>query len=148
MSFTYPDSDRVVLSEVDVAIPGGGFVLVVGATGSGKSTLLRTINGLVPHFTGGTFSGRVEVCGRDTLQHSPRDLADVVAFVPQDPSASFVVDRVEDELAYVLENLGIAVPEMRRRVEETLDLMRIEPLRQRSVRDLSGGERQRVAIAA
>ena len=110
--------------------------------------MLRASNGLVPHFTGGTFRGRVTVDGRDTLEYPPRKLADAVAFVPQDPGASFVLDRVEDELAYGMENLGVDPAHMRRRVEEMLDLLDIEPLRARSVRTLSGGERQRVAIAA
>ena len=88
------------------AIDEGSFALAVGPTGSGKSTLLRAANGLVPQFTGGTFAGHVSVDGRDTLAHPPRRLADVVAFVPQDPGASFVLDRVEDELAYGMENLG------------------------------------------
>src|SRR4029077_11839243 len=72
----------------------------------------------------------------------------VVAFVPQDPAASFVVDRVEDELAYGMENLGVDAAHMRRRVEEMLDLLDLAELRDRSVRTLSGGEQQRVAIAA
>jgi energy-coupling factor transport system ATP-binding protein len=148
VTFTYPDGARPALAGVDVAVPEGSFALAVGATGSGKSTLLRSANGLVPQFTGGTFHGRVTVEGRDTLAHAPRWLADVVAFVPQDPGATFVLDRVEDELAYGMENLGVDPAHMRRRVEETLDLLDLEPLRSRSVRTLSGGERQRVAIAA
>ncbi|MEA2433032.1 MAG: energy-coupling factor transport system ATP-binding protein [Actinomycetota bacterium] len=148
VSFAYPETDRDVLSDVNLGVPEGSFVLVAGQTGSGKSTLLRAINGLVPHFTGGRFSGRVLIAGRDTSDNPPRRLADVVAFVPQDAAASFVVDRVEDELAYALENLGVPPATMRRRVEETLDLLAIEELRDRSVRTLSGGERQRVAIAA
>jgi energy-coupling factor transport system ATP-binding protein len=122
--------------------------MATGRTGAGKSTLLRAANGLVPHFSGGSFAGRVRVAGRDTLAHPPRDLADAVAFVPQDPAASFVLDRVEDELAYGMENLEVPPERMRRRVEEMLDLLGIEPLRARSVRTLSGGERQRVAIGA
>jgi energy-coupling factor transport system ATP-binding protein len=148
VSFTYPDAGSAALAEVSVAIPEGSFVLVAGPTGAGKSTLLRAVNGLVPQFTGGSFKGSVQVAGRDTMAGAPRDLADIVAFVPQDPAASFVVDRVEDELAYAMENLGVPAVSMRRRVEETLDLLGIEPLRERSVRTLSGGERQRVAIAA
>jgi energy-coupling factor transport system ATP-binding protein len=148
VSFSYPDSDRRALDEVTVGVDEGRFALVLGPTGAGKSTFLRCANGLVPHFTGGTFRGNVRVAGRDTIAHPPRHLADVVAFVPQDPAASFVLDRVEDELAYGMENLGVDVAHMRRRVEETLDLLAIEPLRSRSVRTLSGGERQRVAIAA
>ena len=84
---------------------------MVGETGTGKSTLLRAINGLVPHFTGGTLAGTVTVDGRTTREHPPRDLADVVGFVGQNPLASFVTDTVEDELAYTMENLGF--PPMR-----------------------------------
>jgi energy-coupling factor transport system ATP-binding protein len=148
VSFTYPDGARPALADVDLEIAEGAFVLAIGPTGAGKSTFLRSANGLVPHFTGGRFSGRVLVAGRDTTEHPPRALSDVVAFVPQDASASFVLDRVEDELAYGMENLGVAPAHMRRRVEEMLDLLDIEPLRARSVRTLSGGEQQRVAIAA
>ena len=148
LTFSYPDAPRPALREVTLDVPRGAFVLVAGATGSGKSTLLRAMNGLVPHFTGGSISGNVWVEGRDTLEHPPRHLADVVAFVPQDPSASFVVDRVEDELAYAMENLAVEPSKMRSRVEEVLDLLAIADLRDRSVRSLSGGERQRVAIAA
>jgi energy-coupling factor transport system ATP-binding protein len=148
VSFTYPDGEAPALADVSLGIEEGTFALAVGPTGSGKSTFLRGANGLVPHFTGGRFAGHVLVEGRDTLRHAPRHLADVVAFVPQDPASSFVVDRVEDELAYGMENLGVQPTHMRRRVEEMLDLLDIERLRDRSVRTLSGGERQRVAIAA
>jgi energy-coupling factor transport system ATP-binding protein len=147
VSFSYPDGPPV-LDSVSLEVPGGAFVLVTGATGAGKSTLLRAINGLVPHFSGGSFSGTVTVAGRSTTDHPPRVLADEVTFVPQDPGAAFVLDRVEDELAYALENLGVERTSMRRRIEETLDLLDLDALRNRSVRTLSGGERQRVAIAA
>jgi energy-coupling factor transporter ATP-binding protein EcfA2 len=148
VTFSYPDAPRPVLVDATFVLQEGGFVLVTGPTGAGKSTLLRAINGLVPQFTGGDFSGLVTVHGRDTLSNAPRELADVVAYVPQDPASAFVLDRVEDELAYAMENLGVPQERMRRRVEETLDLLDIASLRDRSVRTLSGGERQRVAIAA
>ena len=148
VEFWYPDADAPALARSSFTLSEGSFVLAAGATGSGKSTLLRAMNGLVPHFSGGRFSGSVEVGGRTTLDHAPRELADVVAFVPQDPGSAFVLDCVEDELAYAMENLEVPPERMRRRVEETLDLLDIEPLRSRSVRTLSGGERQRVAIAA
>jgi energy-coupling factor transport system ATP-binding protein len=148
VTFTYPAAARAVLSEVSFDVPEGAFVLVAGATGAGKSTLLRAMNGLVPHFSGGTFRGSVSVAGVDTRDIAPRELSHAVAFVPQDPAASFVVDRVEDELAYAMENLGFDRNRMRRRIEETLDLLDLAHLRDRSVRTISGGERQRVAIAA
>ena len=148
VTFTYPGADRPALHNVSFSIPNGAFALVVGETGSGKSTLLRAMNGLVPHFSGGTFEGHLHVGGRSTLKHLPRELSDVVAFVPQEPARSFVLDKVEEELAYAMENLALDRQVMRRRIEETLDLLDIERLRGRSVASLSGGEKQRVAIAA
>ncbi len=144
----YAGASRPSLRDADLRIEEGELVLVVGPTGSGKSTLLRTLNGLVPHFSGGTLTGSVIVGGRDTREHRPRDLADLVGFVVQDPSSAFVTDTVEDEIAYGMETLGIEPAAMRRRVEETLDIMGLAELRDRGLRELSGGQQQRVAIAA
>ncbi len=121
---------------------------MVGRTGVGKSTLLGAINGLVPHFTGGTLAGRVTVDGRDTRTHKPRELADVVGVVGQDPLAGFVTDTVEEELAYGMEQLAVPPDVMRKRVEETLDLLGIAELRDRAFYELSGGQQQRVAIGS
>ena len=148
VDLTYAGADRATLHEATFALPEGDLCLVIGPTGSGKSTLLGAINGLVPHFTGGTLRGRVLVEGRDTARHRPRDLADVVGYVGQDPLRGFVTDTVEDEIAYGMEQLGITPVAMRKRVEETLDLMGIADLRRRALIELSGGQQQRVAIAA
>jgi energy-coupling factor transport system ATP-binding protein len=129
-------------------VPEGELVLVVGPTGSGKTTLLRCVNGLVPHFTGGALAGHVVVGGRDTRDHRPRDLADLVGVVGQDPAAAFVTDTVEEELAYGMETMGLDAASMRRRVEETLDVLGLADVRHRNLRDLSGGQQQRVAIGA
>ncbi len=148
VSITYPGTTTPVLVDVNLQIPEGELVLVVGRTGSGKSTLLRAINGLVPHFTGGTLAGRILVDGRDTAVNPPRELADLVGVVPQDPMSGFVADIVEEELAYGMECLGLAPDVMRRRVEETLDLLGLVELRNRPLLSLSAGQRQRVAIGA
>ncbi|WP_327189118.1 ABC transporter ATP-binding protein [Streptomyces xinghaiensis] len=136
------------LTGVDLTVPEGELCLLVGPSGVGKSTLLGTVSGLVPHFTGGTLRGRVTVAGRDTRTHRPRELADVVGTVGQDPLAHFVTDTVEDELAYGMESLGLAPAVMRRRVEETLDLLGLAALRDRPLATLSGGQQQRVAIGS
>ncbi|WP_405809999.1 ATP-binding cassette domain-containing protein [Streptomyces sp. NBC_01520] len=148
VSVRYEGADRPTLSGVDLTVPEGELVLLVGPSGVGKSTLLGAVSGLVPHFTGGVLTGRVTVDGRDTRIHKPRELADLVGTVGQDPLAHFVTDTVEDELAYGMESLGLAPDVMRRRVEETLDLLGLAELRDRPIATLSGGQRQRVAIGS
>ena len=148
VTFTYPDAEVPTLVDVDFVVPEGELCLVVGTTGSGKSTLLRAVNGLVPRFSGGTLQGRVWVDGRSTDEVPPRELADVVGLVGQDPAAGFVTDVVEDELAHVMENLGVAPDVMRRRVEDVLDLLGLHELRNRPLGALSGGQQQRVAIGS
>ncbi|MFI9118505.1 ABC transporter ATP-binding protein [Streptomyces bikiniensis] len=148
VSVRYEEDTEPTLRNLDLTVPEGELVLLVGPSGVGKSTLLNAVSGLVPHFTGGTLTGRVTVDGRDTRTHPPRELADVVGTVGQDPSAHFVTDTVEDELAYGMESLGLAPGVMRRRVEETLDLLGLAELRDRPIATLSGGQRQRVAIGS
>ncbi len=148
VTVTYPDADRPAICGVSFDLSEGELVLVIGPTGAGKSTLLKCVNGLVPHFTGGRLSGRVLVDGRDTRTSPPRELADVVGYVGQHPAAGFVTDVVEDELAYGMESLGVEPSVMRRRVEETLDLLGLFDLRDRQLLSLSAGEQQRVAIGS
>lgn len=148
VSVRYEGVERPTLSGVDLTVPEGELVLLVGPSGVGKSTLLGAVSGLVPHFTGGRLTGRVTVGGRDTRTHKPRELADLVGTVGQDPLSHFVTDTVEDELAYGMESLGLAPDVMRRRVEETLDLLGLAGLRDRPIATLSGGQQQRVAIGS
>ncbi|MEO7589045.1 MAG: ATP-binding cassette domain-containing protein [Arachnia sp.] len=148
VSITQPDATRPLISDATFSIPDGDLCLVMGRTGTGKSTLLGAINGLVPHTSGASLSGDVTVAGRSTRTHRPRDLADVVGWVGQNPLAGFVTDVVEDEVAYGMEQMGLSPSVMRKRVEETLDLMGIADLRRRPLVELSGGQQQRVAIAA
>ncbi len=148
VTITWDGATEPVLRNVNLGIRDGDLCVVVGSTGTGKSTLLGAVNGLVPHFTGGTLRGRVTVDGRDTRDHPPREFADLVGVVGQDPLAGFVTDVVEDELAYGMEQLGLPADVMRARVEETLDLLGIADLRHRPLASLSGGQQQRVAIGA
>lgn len=145
---TYPGASAPVLRDVDLTVERGELLLVVGATGSGKSTLLATLTGRFPHTTGGELRGSVRVAGRDTRTHRPRDLADVVGVVGQDPEATFVTGTVEEELAYTLEQLGVPSTAMRTRVEAVLDQLGLARLRATPLDALSGGEQQRVAIGA
>ncbi|MFE5395400.1 ABC transporter ATP-binding protein [Streptomyces sp. NPDC056568] len=148
VSVTYDGAAAPTVRGIDFEVPEGELVLLAGPSGVGKSTVLGAVSGLVPHFTGGTLSGRVTVAGRDTRTHKPRELADVVGSVGQDPLSHFVTDTVEDELAYGMESLGLPPDVMRRRVEETLDLLGLSDLRARPIATLSGGQQQRVAIGS
>jgi energy-coupling factor transport system ATP-binding protein len=148
VSYRYPEAEQPALIDVSATIEPGHVILLRGPSGSGKSTLLRCLNGLVPHSSGGEFSGRVVVCGLDTRTHAPRELGAHIGFVFQHPDGQFVLDDVEAELAFGMENLGLSRPLMRKRVEEVIDQVGINHLRRRRIDSLSGGERQRVAIAA
>ena len=148
VSYAYPDQETPALLDVDWEVTAGELVVVAGPSGSGKSTLLRCLNGLVPHFSGGRFGGRVLIGGLDTRRYGPRVLAREVGFVFQDPESQMVTTRVDDELAFGMEQLGVPPLTMNKRVEEVLDLLGIAALRERAVTTLSGGERQRVAVAA
>ena len=147
LSFGYDDGD-LVLRDIDLVLEDGEFVVVAGRTGVGKSTLLGTFNGLVPQFTGGTLTGDVLVDGESVIDLPPRERAHLVGYVGQDPDAGFVTDTVEEELAYGMEQLGLDAVTMRRRVEETLDLLGLADLRARDLGTLSGGQQQRVAIGS
>jgi len=148
LTYTYPGAASPALSNISLDLPDSQLILLIGPSGAGKSTLLRCLNGLTPHFSGGALRGNVRVEGLDPVAATPRVLSRHVGFVFQDPEAQFVTDRVEDEIAFALENAAMPPQAMRVRVEETLELLDLTPLRDRPLKQLSGGERQRVAIAA
>lgn len=147
LTYWYPGSAAPALRDVRLEV-GPGLTLVVGPSGGGKSTLLRLCNGLVPHLFGGRIQGAAEVIGQDVLRTPTRRLAQRVGFVFQDPERQAVFDRVDREVAFGLENVGVPAAEMPARVEEALARVGAAHLAGRLVRTLSGGERQRVAIAS
>jgi energy-coupling factor transport system ATP-binding protein len=148
VTYTYPDSPAPALADVSVEIAEGEFLLVAGPSGSGKSTLLRTLNGLVPHFYGGTFSGQVDVLGHDPVAEGPGAMSALVGLVFQSPEAQCVATTVEEELAFAMENHGLEEATMRERIAAVLAGLGIAHLQGRRLETLSGGERQRVAIGA
>jgi energy-coupling factor transport system ATP-binding protein len=146
--FTYPGADAPALDGVSLELEPGEVVLLLGRSGSGKSTILRCFGGLVPHYHGGRFEGRVEVCGLDTRRHRPAELAGTVASVFQDPEDQVVLTRVLNEVAFGLENLSTPPRDILPRARAALADVGIAHLADRRVHELSGGELQRVCVAA
>jgi energy-coupling factor transporter ATP-binding protein EcfA2 len=147
LSFRYPEATRKAVDSFTLDIDESEIVVLAGPSGCGKSTLLRTINGLIPHMYTGDYSGDVRVGGTSVRASSMRDLAQTVGFLFQNPENQIFMFTVERDVAFGLENLGIARPEMRRRVDEAISLLGIENLAQRAPHELSDGQKQRVALA-
>jgi energy-coupling factor transporter ATP-binding protein EcfA2 len=148
LTFSYPGATRPALRGVSWGLTPGQVIAVLGSSGSGKSTLLRALAGLVPHFHGGRFAGRVEVAGLDTRRHGPAELAGAVATLFQDPEDQVVFTRVLNEVAFGLENVGTLPAEIERRALDSLAAVGVEHLADRLVTELSGGELQRVCLAS
>jgi energy-coupling factor transport system ATP-binding protein len=147
ITYSYPGSQAPALTGANMTV-NGGLTVVAGPSGGGKSTLLRLFNGLVPHFHGGTVSGRARVAGLDVVQTPTRRLARHVGFVFQDPELQAVYGTVDREVAFGLENMAVPPGEIPGRVEEALHAAGASNLAHRTMRTLSGGERQRVALAS
>lgn len=145
-SFSYPDAKTHTVGPLDWHVAMGSFTLLVGATGCGKTTLLRCLKpSLVPT---GACCGTLEVLGQPTQSFSALDGAALVGYVAQSPENQLICDTVWHELAFGMENIGLAPETMRRRVAEVAHFFGIEPWFHAQVSDLSGGQQQMVNLAA
>ena len=148
VTYSYPGAERPALADVSLRIEPGEFVVLAGGSGSGKSTLLRAAAGLVPHFHGGEFAGRLVAGGLDSREHGPAELSAVAGSLFQDPETQVVMGTVRAELAFPLENRGWGAAAVARGVEEAALALGVAGLLDRSTHELSGGELQRVALGA
>lgn len=147
LSYAYPgveDAPSVpVFSDLNLKIEEGSFVAILGTNGCGKSTLAKHFNSiLLPS------GGKVYVCGIDT-SNEERIMAvrRNVGMVFQNPDNQIVANVVEEDVAFGPENLGIASPEIRNRVDKALKQVDMYAYREHSPHLLSGGQKQRIAIA-
>jgi len=147
LTFSYPDSPGPVLRDVNLDVMEGEIVLLAGPSGCGKSTLLRCINGLIPHMYPGDYGGTVSVGGLRVAETPMSTLAQTVGLLFQNPENQIFMFSVERDVAFGLQNLSVARDEMRRRVDEAIDLLGIADLAQRAPHELSDGQKQRAALA-
>ena len=138
---------RTVLEDLDVVVPEGQVVGLVGASGSGLTTFCLALAGIVPHETGGTVRGWLEVAGCETTSVTPSELARRVGIVFEDPEANLIGLSVADEVAFALELAGFPPAEIDQRVQRALALVGLARLADRPAGQLSGGQKQRLALA-
>ena len=141
LTYSYPGAAEPALSGVNIEIPAGEYVGVVGPNGGGKSTMVRLLNGLLT-----ADSGRVRVAGLDPATE-PFEVRRLVGVLFQNPDNGLVAPFVEDDVAFGLENLGVGRAEMRERVREAIAAVGLAGYERREPHTLSGGEKQRVALA-
>lgn len=148
VSYQYPRSAGYALKDVNLSIMRGEFLAVIGATGAGKTTFCLALNGVVPQFFGGRFFGSVEIEGEDTLNVPTSRLAVQVGEVFEDPESQLVATSVENEIAFVLENLKTPREEIAARIPVMLAAVRLTGMEKKHPHELSLGQKQRLAIAA
>jgi len=148
LSFSYAGATGPSLSNINLEVEKGEFVVVTGPSGCGKTTLCRCLNGLVPNFYTGELTGEISVCGLDIRRQPTSVLSRHVGLVFQNPENQLFSLTVERDIAFGPENLGLTREETKERVEWALKATGIEDLKDRAPYELSGGQQQRAALAS
>lgn len=134
--FSYDGNDKVILKDIELNIKEGELVVISGLSGCGKTTLTRILNGLIPNHYQGQLYGQVSILGKNISQYNNGELAKYIGNVFQNPTDQFFANIVEDELAFVGENLGMELSELKKRVDDSLSVMGIENLKYRNINSL------------
>lgn len=147
LTYIYNKQKKPVLEDVSLALHAGDFLVVTGESGSGKSSLCMAMTGAIPHYFGGVMKGMVYVDGKATTQTTISDLASRVGAMLDDYDSQLVAMTVEEEIAFSLENQGVAPEKIEAAITEALEKVAMTPYRKRALSNLSGGQRQRLVIA-
>mgnify|MGYP003619230291 CR=1 FL=1 len=150
INYRYPLDEQNVLKNINIEIEKGDFLAIIGNNGSGKTTLCNVLRGFIPNFYKGNLTGEVVFDGKSLSEYTPGEIAGKMGFVFQNPftQISGVKETVYEEIAFGLENLGLEVGYIKKRVEEILEMLEIENLRERNPYELSGGQGQKIALAS
>jgi energy-coupling factor transport system ATP-binding protein len=148
VAFTYDGAAIPALHDVDLTVKPGEMIGIMGASGAGKSTLAKCLNRLVPAFERGEFGGVVRICGRPLDGARVSDLSPLVGMVFQDFEAQLFSTNVAMEVAFTMQQIGMAREEIAARIEPALAAVGLAGFTSRDPTSLSGGEKQRLAIAA
>lgn len=138
-----------ILSDINLEIQDGEFVLICGESGCGKTTMTKLINGLIPHFVRDvSVDGTITVCGKNVAEMPMYEIAELVGSVFQNPRTQFFYTNSNAEMAFGLENRGVEPENIRKRIKNTINELDIEKLEDRDVFSMSGGEKQLLAFAS
>ena len=148
VSYRYPRTNRTVIKKLNLSVPKGELLAVMGENGAGKSTLCQILNGIIPHSAGGKLKGQVLIEGTNTQESSVGKLSTIVGIVLEDPETQLFTTSVLNEVSFGPENLLMPVEEILERARRVLKLVRLDGFEDRPPTDLSGGQKQRLAIAA
>jgi energy-coupling factor transporter ATP-binding protein EcfA2 len=147
LSFSYRERQTAALRAVTLEAGAGELILVAGASGCGKTTLIRCINGLIPRSYKGERQGTILLGGQDQAEMSLAQISGWIGTVLQDPERQILGTKVENEVVFGLENLGLERPDIRQRAAQVMDHLGLTALTGRDTFNLSGGEKQKVALA-
>lgn len=148
LTYYYPDEVKPALDNINLRLREGEFVLLAGGSGSGKSSLVRALSGLIPDFYGGKIAGAVKLDGADIKAMERSEVVRKVGMVFQDPESQLVMTTVEQELAFGMENLGLAPELMKRRIMEVSGALSLQEYLPENIPSLSGGLKQKTLLAS
>jgi len=147
LGFQYVGARKAAIRGIDLAIKENEFILLTGPSGCGKTSLCRCLNGLIPNFYQGEWTGELLVDGLSVTAQLTSELSRRVGYVFQNPENQLFALTVEKDIAFGPENLGLSREEIRQRVDEAMNVTGTLPLKDLAPYELSGGQQQRVALA-